>query len=44
VRSPSLDSDQAAGGWGLLLVGAIADSWGVEAGERTCVWFEIGAN
>jgi anti-sigma regulatory factor (Ser/Thr protein kinase) len=44
VRSPSLDSDRVAGGWGLLLVGAIADSWGVEAGERTCVWFEIGAN
>jgi anti-sigma regulatory factor (Ser/Thr protein kinase) len=44
VRSPSLDSDQTPGGWGLMLVGALADSWGVEAGERTCVWFEIGAN
>jgi anti-sigma regulatory factor (Ser/Thr protein kinase) len=41
TRSPSLDSDKAAGGWGLMLVGAIADSWGVSAGERTCVWFEI---
>jgi anti-sigma regulatory factor (Ser/Thr protein kinase) len=44
IRSPSLDSDQPPGGWGLMLVRAIADRWGVEAGERTCVWFEIGAN
>jgi anti-sigma regulatory factor (Ser/Thr protein kinase) len=41
VRSTSLNSDEPPGGWGLMLVGAIADSWGVEAGERTCVWFEI---
>ena len=41
-RSPSLDSDEPAGGWGLMLVGALADSWGVECGlERTCVWFEL---
>jgi anti-sigma regulatory factor (Ser/Thr protein kinase) len=44
IRSPLLDSDQSPGGWGLMLVGALADSWGVEAGDRTCVWFEIGAN
>lgn len=44
VRSPSLDSNQTPGGWGLMLVGAIADSWGVEAGDRTCVWFEISGN
>ncbi len=44
VRSTSLDSDQPPGGWGLMLVGALADSWGVEAGERTCVWFEIAPN
>jgi anti-sigma regulatory factor (Ser/Thr protein kinase) len=44
MRSASLDSDQPAGGWGLMLVGAIADSWGVDAGDRTCVWFEIAPN
>jgi hypothetical protein len=44
VRSTSLNSDQPPGGWGLMLVGAIADSWGVNAGDRTCVWFEIGSN
>jgi anti-sigma regulatory factor (Ser/Thr protein kinase) len=44
VRSPSLDSDKTPGGWGLMLVGALADSWGVEAGDRTCVWFEIATN
>jgi anti-sigma regulatory factor (Ser/Thr protein kinase) len=41
MRSTALDSDQPPGGWGLMLVGALADSWGVEAGERTCVWFEL---
>jgi len=41
MRSTSLDSDQPAGGWGLMLVRAIADRWGVCAGERTCVWFEL---
>ena len=41
MRSTSVDSDQPAGGWGLMLVGALADRWGVRAGERTCVWFEL---
>ena len=41
LRSTALDSDQPPGGWGLMLVGALADSWGVNAGERTCVWFEL---
>jgi anti-sigma regulatory factor (Ser/Thr protein kinase) len=44
IRSTSLESDQTPGGWGLILVGALADSWGVEAGDRTCVWFEIAVN
>ena len=29
------------GGWGLYIVDNLADEWGVEAGERTVVWFEI---
>jgi anti-sigma regulatory factor (Ser/Thr protein kinase) len=41
LRSTSLDSEQPAGGWGLMLVGALADRWGVRAGECTCVWFEL---
>ena len=41
LRSTALDSDQPPGGWGLMLVGALADSWGVNSGERTCVWFEL---
>ena len=28
-------------GWGLFIVDSLADRWGVEAGERTVVWFEI---
>lgn len=30
-------------GWGLYLVAGLADSWGVAAGSRTQVWFEISA-
>ncbi len=29
------------GGWGLVLVETLAERWGVERGERTCVWFEL---
>jgi anti-sigma regulatory factor (Ser/Thr protein kinase) len=29
------------GGWGLHLVDRLADSWGVEIGRRTRVWFEL---
>jgi anti-sigma regulatory factor (Ser/Thr protein kinase) len=28
-------------GWGLFIVERLSDTWGVEAGERTVVWFEI---
>lgn len=42
TRSTSLDSEEPPGGWGLMLVGALADNWGVECGVgRTCVWFEL---
>ncbi len=29
------------GGWGLPIVEAISDRWGVEKGRHVCVWFEI---
>jgi anti-sigma regulatory factor (Ser/Thr protein kinase) len=29
-------------GWGLHLVGELADTWGVEPGLQNCVWFEVG--
>jgi len=29
------------GGWGLVLVERMAERWGVERHERTCVWFEL---
>ena len=32
----------AESGWGMFLLDQIADRWGVENGEETCVWFEIG--
>jgi anti-sigma regulatory factor (Ser/Thr protein kinase) len=44
TRSTSLDSDAAAGGWGLMLVGALADRWGVNGEDGTCVWFELESN
>ena len=28
-------------GWGLYLVSTLSDRWGVETGDRTCVWFEL---
>lgn len=37
---PSEKGDE--GGWGLLIVDRLADAWGVEGGERTVVWFEMG--
>jgi anti-sigma regulatory factor (Ser/Thr protein kinase) len=34
---------QGAGsrGFGLYLVEQLADRWGVERGDQTCVWFEV---
>jgi anti-sigma regulatory factor (Ser/Thr protein kinase) len=33
----------ATGGWGLLLVDRIAESWGIASRPgATCVWFELG--
>lgn len=33
----------ATGGWGLYLVDQLAARWGMSRGERTTVWFELGA-
>jgi anti-sigma regulatory factor (Ser/Thr protein kinase) len=40
-RSRSIDSNEPPGGWGLLLVGEIADRWGINSSDGTCVWFEV---
>jgi anti-sigma regulatory factor (Ser/Thr protein kinase) len=29
------------GGYGLFLVGTLADRWGVDSNDRTTVWFEL---
>jgi anti-sigma regulatory factor (Ser/Thr protein kinase) len=44
TRSRDLDSDEPPGGWGLMLVGELADRWGVESEQGTCVWFEMAAD
>jgi anti-sigma regulatory factor (Ser/Thr protein kinase) len=36
---PPTEGDER--GWGLFIVDSLSDSWGVEPGERTVVWFEI---
>lgn len=30
-----------ASGWGLYLVAELADRWGIEDDQQTCVWFEL---
>ncbi len=41
TRSRELDSAEPPGGWGLMLVGEIADRWGITSEHGTCVWFEM---
>jgi anti-sigma regulatory factor (Ser/Thr protein kinase) len=35
------ESADLSAGWGLYLLGRIADRWGIESGPSTCVWFEM---
>jgi anti-sigma regulatory factor (Ser/Thr protein kinase) len=44
TRSTSIESDEPPGGWGLMLVGEIADRWGIKSEHGTCVWFEMSAD
>ena len=41
-QASARDSERP-GGWGLVLVEAMSDRWGIERGERTRVWFELEA-
>jgi len=38
------EPDLGRGGWGLYLVERLADRWGVEREQETCVWFELAAS
>ena len=40
VPAPPQTTDMGAG-WGLYLLGRIADRWGIQVGPSTCVWFEM---
>ena len=40
VPVPTETPDLGAG-WGLYLLGSIADRWGIQGGHSTCVWFEM---
>jgi anti-sigma regulatory factor (Ser/Thr protein kinase) len=42
VRTPAPDPTRPSG-WGLYLVGELADRWGVDQTPRTRVWFEMDA-
>ena len=33
--------DDGSGGWGLFIVDQLAERWGVERNDHTCVWFEL---
>ena len=39
--APRAKSLEEHGGYGLLLVGSLADRWGVETNDCTTVWFEL---
>ncbi|MFL5825551.1 MAG: ATP-binding protein [Thermoleophilaceae bacterium] len=39
--TPRGPEDDIGSGWGLYLVESLADRWGIEANDATCVWFEL---
>jgi anti-sigma regulatory factor (Ser/Thr protein kinase) len=39
--APRGPEDDIGSGWGLYLVETLADRWGVESNDATCVWFEL---
>jgi anti-sigma regulatory factor (Ser/Thr protein kinase) len=41
VPSPRKGELEDPGGFGLYLVGRLADRWGVESDDTTCVWFVL---
>jgi anti-sigma regulatory factor (Ser/Thr protein kinase) len=41
ARAPRKPDMERAGGFGLVLLDRLADDWGVQRGERFCVWFEL---
>lgn len=40
VESPEPRAD-GTGGYGLFLVDCLAERWGVERDDRSCIWFEL---
>lgn len=40
-RTPYLRPPDDHGGWGLRMVDAVADRWGISDAGGTCVWFEL---
>lgn len=40
--SPRSGGREEPGGFGLYLVGRLADRWGVDSNDITCVWFVLG--
>src|SRR5689334_22720678 len=44
VPHPRVGEPEEPGGFGLYLVGRLADRWGVETDESTCVWFVLARN
>ena len=38
---PHKADPSAAGGFGLVLLDRVAETWGIQRGDRFCVWFEL---
>ena len=41
IPTPRGQPLEEPGGYGLMLVGSLADRWGVESNDSTTVWFEV---
>jgi anti-sigma regulatory factor (Ser/Thr protein kinase) len=38
---PKNSEPEQPGGYGLVLLDRLADDWGIQRGDRFCVWFEL---
>jgi anti-sigma regulatory factor (Ser/Thr protein kinase) len=44
ATAPARPEPMAESGWGMYLVEQLADRWGIDREDGTCVWFELQAS